>query len=102
LTPVTVSLPARREVASFEDFAGRLAAIWPGGLAAAALPRKPIAVRFDMNERSWLRYERLLGAGTGSLWSRPQSFIAAHNYPRILSRAQKNLHLLSGPRAVIL
>jgi hypothetical protein len=39
---------------------------------------------------------------TGGPESRPQGFTAARNYPRSLPKTQKNLHLLSGPRAVIL
>ena len=52
---VTVSQPVQRKVAPFEVFTGRLEAV-------GALPDKPIGVRFDMDERSYLRYQRSLRA----------------------------------------
>jgi RNA polymerase sigma factor (sigma-70 family) len=61
--PVTVSRPVRREIAPFEDFTGRLMAVGQDGLRIPARPGKPLTVRFDMDERSYLRYQRLLSAG---------------------------------------
>lgn len=58
-TPVTVSQPVQRKVAPFEDFTGRLVAVGPVALSDPAGPLKPIGVRFDMDERSYLRYQRL-------------------------------------------
>jgi hypothetical protein len=61
--PVTVSQPVQREFAPYEDFTGRLEA-GPGGPGAAAVLRAPtLRVRFDIDERSYLRYQRLLRAG---------------------------------------
>jgi RNA polymerase sigma factor (sigma-70 family) len=59
--PLTVSQPVQRKVAPSEDFTGRLVAVGTGGFRA--LPDKPIAVRFDMDESSYLRYQRLLSKG---------------------------------------
>lgn len=61
--PVTVSRPVRREIAPFEDFTGQLVAVGQDGLRIPARPGKPLTVRFDMDERSYLRYQRLLSAG---------------------------------------
>jgi multidrug efflux system membrane fusion protein len=63
IAPVTVSQPKLGKVAPFEDYEGRLVAVGPGDLHSAVLPRKPIAVRFDMDQRSYLRYQRLLSGG---------------------------------------
>ncbi|HEV3262022.1 MAG TPA: efflux RND transporter periplasmic adaptor subunit [Gemmataceae bacterium] len=60
--PVIVGRPVRRKVAPFEDFTGRLEAVKPVDFRVV-LPRKAIAVRFDMDELSYLRYQRLLRAG---------------------------------------
>ena len=54
-TAVTVSRPVRREVTPFEDFAGRLE------MAGKAEGEK-IGVQFDMDEASYLRYQRLVKA----------------------------------------
>jgi RNA polymerase sigma factor (sigma-70 family) len=63
--PVTISLPVRREVAPLEDFTGRLERVesFVPNSFATTLPPKPMAVRFEIDERSYLRYQRLLKAG---------------------------------------
>ena len=64
---------APHKVASFEDFTGRLVdlQVKPGALPEAQLPAKPIVFRFDMDESSYRRYQRLLEAkkvkGSGDL-----------------------------------
>jgi multidrug efflux pump subunit AcrA (membrane-fusion protein) len=57
---VTVSQAVQRKVAPLENFTGRLEAVGPVALSDPAGPLKPIGVRFDMDERSYLRYQRLL------------------------------------------
>ncbi|MDB5347194.1 MAG: family efflux transporter, subunit [Schlesneria sp.] len=63
VTRVTISNPVRRDFIPFQDFIGRLVAVEPGDPHAATLPEMSIAVLFDMDESSFLSYQRMLRSG---------------------------------------
>jgi RNA polymerase sigma factor (sigma-70 family) len=82
--PVIVSRPVRREVAPTEVFTGRLWPVGPRERQAGALPNNPIVVHCDMDERSYLRYQRLQRAGQVKGPGDPLAVALAdeNNFPR--------------------
>jgi RNA polymerase sigma factor (sigma-70 family) len=82
--PKTVSPPGQRAAAPFEIFTGRLEDPKKAGLRGPVQVLNPMGVGFEMDERSYLRYQRLLRAGKvkGAGDSLAVGLADEHGFPR--------------------